>query len=83
MALALLPPTIIEDTYDKLLLTMTTHLRMTLSSLLNYFQEQWFQKVPISQWCIHGLNMRTNNNAEGKQNLFSPKSSSSCFFSIS
>jgi hypothetical protein len=66
MALALLPATIIENTYDQLLLTMATNLKNGLSDLLKYFQEQWFEKVPIQQWCVHGLSMRTNNNAEGK-----------------
>ena len=23
-------------------------------------------EVPISQWCVHGRNIRTNNNAEGE-----------------
>ena len=66
MALALLPATIIENTYDQLLLTMATNLKNSLSDLLKYFQEQWFEKVPIQQWCVHDLSMRTNNNAESK-----------------
>ncbi|CAF4702550.1 unnamed protein product, partial [Rotaria magnacalcarata] len=66
MALPLLPEAIIEDTYDELLAVMSTQLKDTLHNLLEYFQEQWFVKVPISQWCIHGLSMKTNNNAEGK-----------------
>ena len=70
MALALLPATIIENTYDQLLLTMTTNLKNTLSGLLKYFQEQWFEKVPIQQWCVHGLSMRTNNNAEAFHSRF-------------
>ena len=28
------------------------------------FQEQWFNKVPTTQWCVHDLSMRTNNNEE-------------------
>jgi hypothetical protein len=71
MALPLLPESIIESTYDQLLSTMTTNLKSSLSDLLKYFQEQWFEKVPIQQWCVHGMSMRTNNNAEGKQTSFS------------
>lgn len=67
MALPLLPESVIENTYDQLLSTMTTNLRSSLVDLFKYFQEQWFEKVPIHQWCVYGMNMRTNNNAEGKQ----------------
>jgi hypothetical protein len=70
MALALLPATIIESTYDQLLSTMTAHLKHTLIDLFKYFEEQWFVKVPIPQWCVYGLSIRTNNNAECKQILF-------------
>ncbi|CAF4208726.1 unnamed protein product, partial [Rotaria sordida] len=66
MALPLLPEAIIEDTYDDLIATMPKQLKDTLNDLLEYFQQQWFVKVPISQWCVHGLNIRTNNNAEGE-----------------
>ena len=62
----MLPEPVIEDTYDDLLSTISTELKNKLADLLEYFQEQWFTKVQISQWCVHGLNMRTNNNAEGK-----------------
>ena len=66
MAIPLLPEPVIEDTYDDLLSTISTELKNKLADWLEYFQEQWFTKVQISQWCVHGLNMRTNNNAEGK-----------------
>ncbi|CAF1004870.1 unnamed protein product [Rotaria sordida] len=66
MALPLLPEAIIEDTYDELIATMPKQLKDTLNDLLEYFQQQWFVKVPISQWCVHGLNIRTNNNTEGE-----------------
>ncbi|CAF2658677.1 unnamed protein product [Rotaria sp. Silwood2] len=65
MALPLIPEAIIEDTYDELIATMPSTLKGTLKDLLQYFQKQWLSKVPISQWCVHGLNIRTNNNAEG------------------
>ncbi|CAF1343242.1 unnamed protein product, partial [Rotaria magnacalcarata] len=32
--------------------------------------EQWLNKVSISQWCVHGLNIRTNNNAEAFHSRF-------------
>ncbi|CAF0891709.1 unnamed protein product [Adineta steineri] len=64
MAMALLPATIIENTYNQLLVTMTTHIKNTLKDLLKYFEEQWFEKVPIQQWCVYGLSIRANNNAE-------------------
>ncbi|CAF4817322.1 unnamed protein product, partial [Rotaria socialis] len=66
MALALLPEPIIEDTYDELLAAMSIEIKNKLNDLLQYFQGQWFVKVPMSQWCVHGFSMRTNNNAEGK-----------------
>ncbi|CAF1192349.1 unnamed protein product [Rotaria magnacalcarata] len=66
MALPLIPETIIEDTYDELIATMPSKLK----DLLRYFQKQWLNKVPISQWCVHGLNIRTNNNAEAFHSRF-------------
>jgi len=65
MALPLLPESIIDDTYDQLLGNLSPQIRKTMNGLLDYFQDQWFTRVPISQWCVHGLSMRTNNNAEG------------------
>ncbi|CAF4861709.1 unnamed protein product, partial [Rotaria socialis] len=65
MALPLIPEAIIEDTYDELIATITSTLKDSLKDLSQYFREQWLNKVPISQWCVHGLNIRTNNNAEG------------------
>ncbi|CAF1654014.1 unnamed protein product [Rotaria magnacalcarata] len=65
MALPLLPEPVIEDTYDKLVRDLSTNMSKKMKHLLEYFREQWFAKVPMSQWCVHGLSMRTNNNAEG------------------
>ncbi|CAM4840208.1 unnamed protein product [Rotaria magnacalcarata] len=70
MALPLIPEAIIEDTYDELIATMPSTLKETLKDLLQYFQEQWLNKVSISQWCVHGLNIRTNNNAEAFHSRF-------------
>ncbi|CAF3363228.1 unnamed protein product [Rotaria sp. Silwood2] len=70
MALPLIPEAIIEDTYDELIATMPSTLKGTLKDLLQYFQKQWLSKVPISQWCVHGLNIRTNNNAEAFHSRF-------------
>ncbi|CAF4002007.1 unnamed protein product [Rotaria magnacalcarata] len=57
MVLALLPEPIIEDTYDDIISN-------------NYFQGKWFVKVPMSQWCVHGFSMGTDNNAEAFQSHF-------------
>ncbi|CAF2860587.1 unnamed protein product [Rotaria sp. Silwood2] len=65
MALPSLPEPVIEDTYDELVRDLSTNMSKTMKHLLEYFQEQWFVKVPVSQWCAHGLSIRTNNNAEG------------------
>ena len=65
MALPLLPEPIIEDTYDELIAAMLQRSKNALKDLLEYFQQQWFVEVPLSQWCVHGRNIRTNNNAEG------------------
>ncbi|CAF2972812.1 unnamed protein product [Rotaria sp. Silwood2] len=70
MALPLIPEALIEDTYDELIATMPSTLKDTLKDLLQYFQEQWLNKVPIFQWCVHGLNIRTNNNAEAFHSRF-------------
>ncbi|CAF4369903.1 unnamed protein product [Rotaria sp. Silwood2] len=70
MALPLLPEAIIENTYDELIATMSINLKNVLNDLMEYFQEQWFVKVSISQWCVHGMNMRTNNNAEAFHSRF-------------
>ncbi|CAM2723168.1 unnamed protein product [Rotaria socialis] len=70
MALALLPEPIIEDTYDELLAAMSIEIKNKLNDLLQYFQGQWFVKVPMSQWCVHGFSMRTNNNAEAFHSRF-------------
>ncbi|CAF3345271.1 unnamed protein product [Rotaria socialis] len=69
MALPLLSEAIIEDTYDELITTIPSTLKDTLKDLLQYFQEQWLNKVPVPQWCAHSLNIRTNNNAEGDRFL--------------
>ncbi len=61
----MLPEPIIEDTYDELVKNLPSTMKKTMSDLLEYFQEQWFNKIPTTQWCVHGLSMRTNNNAEG------------------
>ncbi|CAF4000286.1 unnamed protein product [Rotaria sordida] len=65
MALALLSETVIEDAYDDLVGDLSPDMRTVINDLLEYFQRQWFLKVPISQWCVHGSYIRTNNNAEG------------------
>ncbi|CAM4827788.1 unnamed protein product [Rotaria magnacalcarata] len=60
----------IKNTYDELIATIPSTLKETLKDLLQYFQEQWLNKVSISQWCVHGLNIRTNNNAEAFHSRF-------------
>ncbi|CAF4265967.1 unnamed protein product [Rotaria magnacalcarata] len=70
MALPLLPEPVIEDTYDKLVRDLSTNMSKKMKHLLEYFREQWFAKVPMSQWCVHGLSMRTNNNAEAFHSRF-------------
>ncbi|CAF1330935.1 unnamed protein product [Rotaria sp. Silwood1] len=70
MALRLFPEAIIENTYDELIATMSINLRNVLNDLMEYFQEEWFLKVSISQWYVHGMNMRTNNNAEAFHSRF-------------
>ena len=82
MALSLLPEPIIEDTYDELIAAMPQQLKNTLNDLLQYFQQQWFVKVPISQWCVHGRNIRTNNNAEGELLLLFNSKCDSRLFSV-
>ena len=32
----------------------------------SYFEEQWLKKIPPELWCIHKLDVRTNNNVECK-----------------
>ncbi|CAF3800796.1 unnamed protein product [Rotaria sp. Silwood1] len=70
IALSLLPEPIIEDTYDELVKSLSLPMKKQMNQLLEYFQEQWFNKVPITQWCVHGLSMRTNSNAEAFHSRF-------------
>ncbi|CAF3709276.1 unnamed protein product [Rotaria socialis] len=70
MALALLPEPIIEDTFDELLAAMSIEIKNKPNDLLQYFQGQWFVKFPMSQWCMHGFSMRTNNDAEAFHSRF-------------
>ena len=65
MALPLLPEIVIEDAYDDLVGKLAPDMRTVINDLLEYFQGQWFNKVPTTQWCVHGLSMLTNNNVEG------------------
>ncbi|CAF2978338.1 unnamed protein product [Rotaria sp. Silwood2] len=51
-------------TFDELVKSLSPPMKKQMNQLLEYFQEQWFNKVPTTQWCVHGLSMRTNNNAE-------------------
>ncbi|CAF4680546.1 unnamed protein product, partial [Rotaria socialis] len=60
MALPLLPEPVIEDTYDELVRDLSTNMSKTMKHLLEYFQEQWFAKVPVSQWCVHAFHSRFN-----------------------
>ncbi|CAF5159494.1 unnamed protein product, partial [Rotaria magnacalcarata] len=53
MALPLLPEPDIEDTYDELVRDLSTNLSKKMKHSLEYFQERWFAKVPVSQWCVH------------------------------
>ncbi|CAF3832306.1 unnamed protein product, partial [Rotaria sp. Silwood1] len=64
MTLPLLPEIVIEDAYDDVVGNFSPDIRTVINDLLEYFQRQWFLKVPTSQWCVHGLCIRTNNNAE-------------------
>ena len=65
MALPLLPEPKIEDAYDELIQESSSTIKQTVDRLLKYYQDQWFVKVPPIHWCVHGMAMRTNNNAEG------------------
>ncbi|CAM4973970.1 unnamed protein product [Rotaria socialis] len=60
MTLPLLPEPVIEDTYDELVRDLPTNMSETMKRLLEYFQEQWFAKVPVSQWCVHAFHSRFN-----------------------
>jgi hypothetical protein len=53
MALPLLPEPVIEDAYDQLIGKTPTTMKNTMKDLLVYFEDQWFQKVPTTQWCVH------------------------------
>jgi hypothetical protein len=72
MALPLLPEPVIEDTFDELIKNLSAEMKKIMNGLIEYFQGQWFVKVPVIQWCVHGLAMRTNNNAEGIHFSFTP-----------
>jgi hypothetical protein len=49
MVLRYYQKTDIEDTYDELIGNLSSSMKTVMNDLLEYFQQQWFLKVPISQ----------------------------------
>ena len=70
MALALMPVSLVLQAYDDLLdsvLESSSANFNLLKPLFDYFENQWIKKVDVVRWNVYGIEMRTNNNAEGLQ----------------
>jgi hypothetical protein len=68
MALALLPTSLVIDTFDNLcdsLLESSSTKFNLLKPLFTYFENQWVKKIDVERWNAYGTHMRTNNNCEG------------------
>ncbi|CAF1586169.1 unnamed protein product [Adineta ricciae] len=78
MALPLIPISLVSKAYDDLLNSTIACSRVKydmLRPLFNYFENQWMRKVDIQQWNVYGMQMRTNNNAEGYHNRLNSRMS--------
>ncbi|CAF4051626.1 unnamed protein product [Rotaria sordida] len=68
MALALMPISLVlqsyDDVHDGVLESSSTKFNL-LKPLFTYFENQWIKNVGIEKWNVYGIQMRTNNNAEG------------------
>ncbi|CAF4935093.1 unnamed protein product [Rotaria sp. Silwood1] len=71
MALALMPVSLVlqayDDVHDGVLESSSTKFNL-LKPLFSYFENQWMKNVDIQRWNVYGIQMRTNNNAEGYHN---------------
>ncbi|CAF3958786.1 unnamed protein product, partial [Rotaria sp. Silwood1] len=68
MALPLLPLSLVLQAFDdlyELFLQAPPQKIDLLKPLFQYFENQWIKKVDLKQWNVYGLEIRTNNNAEG------------------
>ncbi|CAF3069025.1 unnamed protein product [Rotaria sp. Silwood2] len=68
MALPLLPLSLVLQAFDDLyesLLQAPPHKIDLLKPLFQYFENQWIKKDDLKQRNVYGLEIRTNNNAEG------------------
>ncbi len=62
MSLALLPCQEVEFAFEELVPKAPP----LLVNLIDYFRNFWFRQMPLELWNVHNLDIRTNNNAEGK-----------------
>ncbi|CAF1475020.1 unnamed protein product [Rotaria sordida] len=53
-----------DDLYESLLQAQSQKTDL-LKPLFQYFENQWIKKVDLKQWNVYGLEICTNNNAEG------------------
>lgn len=70
MAIAFVPLQLVQQTYDDLKDQMPLNVRAKLAGLLQYFEEQWMQRVDPALWNVYGAEKRTNNDLEGWHNRF-------------
>jgi hypothetical protein len=66
MALAFLPVVIVRQNF-----LMIEDMTKFLARLLVYFSTYWLTCVPLVRWNVYGVEMRTNNYAEGWNCRFS------------
>jgi hypothetical protein len=68
MAIALLPLSLVQQAFDDLydvILQLSSTKYDSLKPLFEYFENYWIKTVDLKRWNVYGLNIRTNNNAEG------------------
>ena len=68
MALALMPVSLVlqsyDDVHDGVLESSSTKCNL-LKPVFSYFENQWIKNAGVERWNVYGIQMRTNNNAEG------------------
>ncbi|CAF4832204.1 unnamed protein product [Rotaria socialis] len=80
MALSLLPLHLVIQSFDdlfELILQAPSNKFDLLKPLFNYFDNYWIKQVDLKKWNVFGLEIRTNNNAEGFHNRLNARLSKS------
>ena len=63
-----MPLTLVAKSFEDLLdvvLEDPSSKYSSLSPLFDYFESYWLTELDLKRWNVYGLQIRTNNNAEG------------------